>query len=281
MNQNNYTELRTFGYTLIKNIVGEKHLGEIRNQLENQAREEIAENSVFRNREDQIILRNVFVKSPNLFLPLLDMEPVVSILKSVFDEEYILQSMNASRANPIKKDAIPVKVDLDSILPSKGVHIDSRLAAKGIEHTLSLGIAFCIDDFTIENGATKVWPFSHLVGLKPDEAIKMGLSIPAPVLIEAKGGDLLVFLSHLWHTVGSNNTANPRWGIFTFFSPWWMKPTWDYRDCGEEMFAKLSNHQKQLFGFTSQVPSILSKRTLTKTQIGDLPEKYQDARKID
>jgi ectoine hydroxylase-related dioxygenase (phytanoyl-CoA dioxygenase family) len=154
--------------------------------------------------------------------------------------------MNASKANPIIKEATPVKVYLDSILPSNGARIVSRLAAKGIKYTSLLGIAFSFGDFTIESRATKVWPFSHLVGLKPDEAIKMGLSILAPVLIEAKGGDLLVFLSHLWHTVGSNNTANPRWSIFTFFSPWWMKPTWDYRDCGEEMFAKIFNRQNQL-----------------------------------
>lgn len=198
------------------------------------------------------------------------MNTVNSILAVVFKDGYTLQSMNASRANPIN--------DKEHEL---FVHIDSRLPSKGIEHTLALGISFCIDDFTEKNGATRVWPFSHLSGLPPDEALKDGLKLPPSVLVEAERGDAFVFLSQLWHAVGSNRTINPRWGIFTFFNPWWIKPTWDYKECGESMFSLLSEHQKQLFGFTTQTPSMNSTRTLTKSKIEDLPDDYFKSKNIE
>jgi len=270
MNKNEYESLKTFGYTLIKNVIPSETLKSIRARLEEQFEEEEINNSLLHSKEDQIILKNVFIKSPEIFLPLLDLNKVTSILAVVFKDGYTLQSMNASRANPT--------YDKEHEL---FVHIDSRLPSIGIEHTLALGIAFCIDDFTEKNGATRVWPFSHLSGLRPDEALKDGLKLPPSVLVEAEPGDAFVFLAQLWHAVGPNRTINPRWGIFTFFNPWWIKPTWDYKECGESMFSLLSEHQKQLFGFTTQTPSMNSTRTLTKSKIEDLPDDYLKAKNIE
>lgn len=265
-----YESLNTFGFTLLKNVIPNNSLGTIRNQLEKQMEEEIVTNKLFSQQDDQITLRNVFHKAPQIFLPLLDLDPVTSILGSVFNDGYILQSMNASRSNPIGDR----KHDLDA-------HIDSRLPAKGIEHTLAICVAFCVDDFNESNGATRVWPFSHLSGLRPEEVLESGLTLPSPILVEAKAGDAIVFLAQLWHAIGPNRTDKSRWGVFSFFNPWWMKPTWDYKDCGEEMFNMLSNHQKQLLGFNTQTPSMNSPRTLTKTKINDLPSEYERAKRIE
>lgn len=265
-----YESLKTFGYALLKNVIPADSLKSIKIRLEKQVIEEGLNNALFHSQEDQIILKNVFIKSPELFLPLLDLESVTSILNDVFKDGYTLQSMNASRANSINEKEHELFA-----------HIDSRLPSKGIEHTLALGIAFCIDEFTEKNGATRVWPFSHLSGLRPEEAQKDGLTLPPPILIEAKPGDAFIFLGHLWHAVGPNRTNNSRWGIFTFFNPWWIKPTWDYKECGEKIFSLLTDHQKKLFGFTTQTPLMSSSRTLTKTKIEDLPKEYFKAKRIE
>jgi hypothetical protein len=264
-----YESLKAFGFTVLKNSIPSNLLDNVRNQLEKQMKEEIANNNLLCKQDDQIILRNVFQKAPQLYLPLLDLAPVNAILASIFNDGYTLQSMNASRSNPIGER----KHDLRA-------HIDSRLPAKGIEHTLGIGVAFCVDDFNEANGATRVWPFSHLSGLRPEVVLESGLTLPFPVIVEANAGDIIVFLSQLWHAVGPNRTDKPRWGIFSFFNPWWIKPTWDYKDCGEEMYNLLSENQKQLFGFNTQVPSMNSPRVLTKTKIDDLPSDYERAKNI-
>ena len=264
-----HESLKTFGYALLKNVISKDLLVAMRNQLEKQAEEEIKTNSLLYKQDDQIILRNVFSKAPHLFLPLLDLEPVTSVLSEVFIDGFTLQSMNASCANPINGKKHELRA-----------HIDSRLAVKIVEHTLAVGVSFCIDDFHNKNGATRVWPFSHLSGLRPEAVLESGLMLPSSILVEAEAGDAFIFLAQLWHAVGPNCTDKSRWGIFTFFNPWWIKPTWDYTDCGEEMFNILSNNQKQLFGFTTQPPLMNSPRILTKTKIDDLPAEYEKARNI-
>jgi ectoine hydroxylase-related dioxygenase (phytanoyl-CoA dioxygenase family) len=260
--------LNNFGYTLIKNVISDDLLTSMRCELEKQAAYELENNDIFVKQDDQIILKNVFLKIP-LFLPLLDLEPIMDLCKINFIDGFTLQSMNASCS-------IPIGDKHHEFRP----HIDSRLPVKGNEHTLGIGVAFCIDDFNEKNGATRVWPFSHLTGLRPEALLDLGLTLPDPNIVEAKAGDAIVFLAHLWHAVGPNRSNKSRWGIFAFFNPWWVRPTWDYRDCGEDMFKMLSNNQKQLFGFNTQTPLMNSSRNLTKTKIEDLPLDYESAKNI-
>ncbi|MFT3853220.1 MAG: phytanoyl-CoA dioxygenase family protein [Ilumatobacteraceae bacterium] len=76
--------------------------------------------------------------------------------------------------------------------------------------------AWCIDDFTADNGATCFVPGSHLLHRPPgpgDDA--------TPVPMEAPAGSLVVFESRLWHRTGFNRTTEQRRaGIFG----WYTKP---------------------------------------------------------
>jgi ectoine hydroxylase-related dioxygenase (phytanoyl-CoA dioxygenase family) len=74
--------------------------------------------------------------------------------------------------------------------------------------------AWCIDDFTAENGATCFVPGSHLLNRAPRadddrEAVPM----------EAPAGSLVVFESRVWHRTGHNRTADQRRaGIFGWYT---------------------------------------------------------------
>ena len=46
------------------------------------------------------------------------------------------------------------------------VHIDAHLATKDIDSTSDIVAIICLDDFTEKNRATKIWPKSHLSGIK-------------------------------------------------------------------------------------------------------------------
>ena len=46
------------------------------------------------------------------------------------------------------------------------VHIDSHLPSSEIKNTSDAVVLFCLDNFTKENGTTKIWPGSHLTGVR-------------------------------------------------------------------------------------------------------------------
>lgn len=60
-----------------------------------------------------------------------------------------------------------------------------------------------IDDFTAENGATRVVPGSHLLGHGPDGTGEV-VSVVAPA------GTVMIFDGRLWHQTGPNVTADVR-----------------------------------------------------------------------
>lgn len=80
-----------------------------------------------------------------------------------------------------------------------------------------LNVAWCLDDFTEANGATRFAPGSHRLNRAPlaDEAEIDTIPIEAPA------GSILVFESRVWHKTGFNRTADERRaGVFA----WYTKP---------------------------------------------------------
>ena len=263
---NVYEDLKLYGYSLVPNVIMLEVIIKIRTHLDRLINEDRENDELLSDTEDQTIIRSVFKKDPSLFLSLFEHDSIKNTCAEVFPDGFTLQSMNASLAKP------------NSSNNGIGVHIDSKYPSKGIENVTSLGIAFCVDDFTKFNGATLIWPFSHLSGVNPRSLVSNGSSLPQPNVIEAKSGDAIIFLSQTWHSVGLNQTAENRWGIFSFINPWWIKPTWDYRDCGVEAFNSLNQFQKEILGFYTQTPAISSKRNYTKINPDDLPDCYEEAR---
>lgn len=74
--------------------------------------------------------------------------------------------------------------------------------------------AWCVDDFSADNGATCFVPGSHLAHRPPrpeDDVVAVPLEAPA--------GTLVVFESRLWHRTGHNHTSDQRRaGIFGWYT---------------------------------------------------------------
>lgn len=67
--------------------------------------------------------------------------------------------------------------------------------------------AWCIDDFTADNGGTRFVPGSNRLNRLPTEA-----DHPEAVPMEAPGGALVVFDSRVWHQTGANTTTEQHRG---------------------------------------------------------------------
>jgi ectoine hydroxylase-related dioxygenase (phytanoyl-CoA dioxygenase family) len=76
-----------------------------------------------------------------------------------------------------------------------------------------------LDDFTADNGATRVVPGSHRAGTVPR------LAMPDPagrhldeVLVTGAAGTVVVFNSHLWHGGTQNCSDRPRRALHSYFT---------------------------------------------------------------
>ena len=80
-----------------------------------------------------------------------------------------------------------------------------------------MNVAWCLDDFTEANGATRFVPGSHKLNRAPraDEADAPTVAMVAPA------GSIVVFESRVWHKTGFNRTTSEhRAGVFG----WYTKP---------------------------------------------------------
>jgi ectoine hydroxylase-related dioxygenase (phytanoyl-CoA dioxygenase family) len=75
-----------------------------------------------------------------------------------------------------------------------------------------------LDDFTAENGATRMIPGSHTWGRRPQDVLDDPLAPhPQEVLLVARAGSIAVMNAHLWHGGTANRTSAPRLAMHAFY----------------------------------------------------------------
>ena len=80
-----------------------------------------------------------------------------------------------------------------------------------------INVMWAMNDFTEENGATRLWPGSHAQAL--NRAIDPKASVPGVM----ERGSALVFLGSLTHGAGANYAAHARTGIIVSYCLGWLK----------------------------------------------------------
>ncbi|MGB3808934.1 MAG: phytanoyl-CoA dioxygenase family protein [Parvibaculum sp.] len=78
-----------------------------------------------------------------------------------------------------------------------------------------VNVCWCVDDFTEENGATRMVPGSHLHHRNPKAEEAATDTVP----LEAPAGTMIVMEARVWHKTGLNRTADKRRaGIFAWYT---------------------------------------------------------------
>ncbi len=100
----------------------------------------------------------------------------------------------------------------------QGLHADwGRLETPG-EYQVCNSV-WLLDDFTPENGATRVVPGSHRSGKTPgDEMPDSSAPHPNEVVLLGNAGDVVVFNAHTWHGGTLNRTDRPRRAMHGYFT---------------------------------------------------------------
>jgi ectoine hydroxylase-related dioxygenase (phytanoyl-CoA dioxygenase family) len=192
------------------------------------------------SKKGQLIIRDLILRNPKMFLNLIDLKIITQVLDSIFNEEYILDNFMATNSINIKQEH------------NRIVHIDSHIPVTNPLHTLDLVVVVCLNNFNKFNGSTIVWPKSHLSGIKIQKQINVNKK--KFKIINAKKGSLVFFLGQTWHQIGKNLNKEDRWGILLHYKRWWIKPATNFTKCGNKIFKMLNNKQKKILGFNSISP---------------------------
>jgi ectoine hydroxylase-related dioxygenase (phytanoyl-CoA dioxygenase family) len=129
---------------------------------------------------------------------------VLAAVYHILGREFKLSSLNG-------RDALPG-------YGQQGFHADWQTAYKG-NHFSVVNSIWMLDDFTVENGATRVVPGSHLLEGLPREKLADPLAAhPQEVLLLAPAGSVGVFNAHLWHGGTTNRSNSTRRAVHCFYT---------------------------------------------------------------
>lgn len=128
---------------------------------------------------------------------------VLAAIEAVLGNSYKLSSLNYRAAKP-GHGLQNLHVDYGNTVPEGSYKVCNTL--------------WLLDDFTENNGATRIVPGTHKSKLLPHEVIK-DTSLPHAdeILIQAPVGSVFIFNSHVWHGGTTNRTENYRRSIHSYF----------------------------------------------------------------
>lgn len=126
----------------------------------------------------------------------------------------------AGIAHVLKGDLKLSSLNARAALPGQGLqglHADWGKAVAPGDYFVCNSI-WLLDDFTPENGATRVVPGSHTSGRMPsDEMHSASAPHPREQVLTAPAGTVVIFNSHTWHGGTLNRTEKPRRALHSYF----------------------------------------------------------------
>lgn len=169
----------------------------------------------------------MLVNKGDVFLDILAHRDSRELVGHVLGEHYILSSFTANIANP---GGVAMKLHTDqwwAPAPTRRGRDNLRVGSMArdrfdvdevppsmIAPAACCNIMWMLDDFTEENGATRVVPGSHMSGRQPDPVADAALeTIPAV----APAGTAMIFEGRLWHGTGANIGNTTRRGLLTTY----------------------------------------------------------------
>ncbi|MDX2151660.1 MAG: phytanoyl-CoA dioxygenase family protein [Bryobacteraceae bacterium] len=193
------------GWVVLPGLVGRARLEALRARCE-ELWEAEGENagSEFRQEPGARRLANLVDKG-TLFEEVVAEPAVLERIESVLGADFKLSSLNARSTDPMTADAQPLHCDAGAVADERGFWVCNSI--------------WLLDDFTAENGATRVVPGSHRWGRLPQEVLTDAAAPhPDEVLVLGKAGDVVVMNTHAWHGGTANRTGAPRRALHAFYT---------------------------------------------------------------
>ncbi len=193
------TDLADLGYCLIENALSPERVASLRSRIAELAEAEVADGTdyIYEGGANQRVWS--LPNKGDEFIDLVTDPTVTELMNHLLGFGWLLSNLDANIAGPGGNPMF--------------LHADQSFAPPPWPYPLVANAMWMLDDFTAENGATRVRPGSHLKGEGPVPTIEDNLTIP----VTGPAGTVMVFDGRLWHQTGANVTdGDHRHGILQY-----------------------------------------------------------------
>ena len=240
--------LNTTGYVVLRDFASPERLDALRQRCEEIYAEQGDNAGAEYRQEPQTRRLANLVNCGELFEELIAEPRILSLVRHVIGDECKLSSLNFRSANPHSDWVQPLHCDVGAVPDEKGFWV--------------CNVIWLLDDFTLENGTTRMVPGSHHVGKLPQDVLAdASAPHPAEVLLVEKAGTVVVMNTHMWHGATANRTAQQRRALHSFYCRW-DKPQQQYQKelLSREVQERLSPSMRQLLALDDPLNDELSAR---------------------
>ena len=194
LTEQNKTELDEKGYTLLLGVIGDEWLESLRSRLEELWEEEGSLAGMEEGGEPGTRRLAALVDKGPEFDLVYTHPKILALMYNVIGRDFKLSILNA-------RDALPGQGHQD-------LHTDSSDEYDG--RFQACNSIWLLDDFTEENGCTRLVPGTHRARL-PSEVLKDVMAPhPEEEHLVASAGTVAVFNSHIWHGATINRTKDQK-----------------------------------------------------------------------
>ena len=239
-------QLDELGYLALPGFVAPPLLAELRERVEALWAEEGDEaGSEFRHEPGTRRLANLVDKGA-VFADLVATPAILECVEHVIGPGYKLSSLNARSTNPHNGESQALHADVGAIADESGYWVCNTL--------------WMLDDFTAENGATRMIPRSHTWRRLPRPGAADAQSGDA--LVTGTAGTVVVMNAHMWHGGTANRTDRCRRALHAFYTRN-DKPQQQYRKAllRPETVAALTPLQRRVLALDDAQNDRLSSET--------------------
>ena len=162
----------------------------------------------------------------------------LALLDELFDPNYLLSQLQV--------------IDIAPGEAAQGIHVDDAFYPwPRPRPPLGAATIIAIDDFTPDNGATRVIPGSHTWGERYPTEEETAAAIPAVM----PAGSMLFFLGTTWHSGGENRSDTARMAVTAQYCAPWCRPQESFLlSVSRERVATSSEHMQRLLGYSIHPP---------------------------
>jgi len=195
-------QLDDLGYLVLPGLMSAGLLNSLRERVEELFGEEGAgSGSEFKQEPGARRLANL-VNKGRIFEGVIVTPAILECMAHVLGPEFKLSSLNVRSTNPHSEADQPLHCDSGALPDTRGFSVCNSV--------------WMLDDFTPENGATRMVPGSHLWRRLPKP--EMYEAHPEQQLVTGAAGTVVVMNAHMWHGGTANRTGAPRRAMHVYYT---------------------------------------------------------------